>query len=53
MEIIWIMIPITILLGFIFLALFLINLSNGQYDDLDTPAFRILIDEADKENENE
>lgn len=53
MEIIWLMIPITILLGMVFLALFIINLNSGQYDDLETPAYRILIDESENKNNKE
>ena len=39
------MIPITLVLGFSFLALFLWANEDGQYDDLDSPAHRILDDE--------
>lgn len=48
MEIVFLMIPVSILLGTIFLALFLLSLKDGQLEDLDTPAYRILLDE-DKE----
>lgn len=52
MEMIWIMLPLSILLGTVFLALFILTLKSGQYDDLDTPAYRVLL-EDDKELEDE
>jgi cbb3-type cytochrome oxidase maturation protein len=45
MTILFLMIPIAILLGVSFLAAFIWATSNGQFDDSETPAYRILIDE--------
>jgi cbb3-type cytochrome oxidase maturation protein len=45
MSIIYILLPIALLLGFGFLAAFIQASSSGQYDDLDTPAHRILLDD--------
>lgn len=45
MIIISILLPIALLLGLGFLAAFIRASSTGQYDDLDTPAYRILIDD--------
>lgn len=45
MYAIYVLIPIALLLGFGFLALFIKMCLDGQYEDLDTPAYRILIDE--------
>lgn len=45
MSIIYLMLPIALLLGFGFLAAFIKMSADGQYDDLDTPAHRILIDD--------
>ena len=39
------LIPISILLGAVALAAFLWTLKNGQYDDMDGAAARILTDE--------
>lgn len=39
------LIPVALLLGGIGLAAFLWSLRNGQYDDLDGAAIRILLDE--------
>jgi cbb3-type cytochrome oxidase maturation protein len=43
------LIPIALFLGGLGLAAFIWSLSNGQYDDLDGAAERILIDEEDRE----
>ncbi len=45
MNIIYILLPIALLLGLGFLAAFIRVAMSGQYDDLDTPAHRILLDE--------
>ena len=45
MEVIGFLLPICILLGSGFLILFLWATKRGQYDDLDTPASRILFDD--------
>lgn len=39
------LIPIALLLGFAGLAAFLWTMKNGQYDDLDGAAHRILLDD--------
>jgi cbb3-type cytochrome oxidase maturation protein len=43
------LIPIALFLGGLGLAAFIWSLSNGQYDDLDGAAERILIDEEKEE----
>lgn len=45
MSIIYVLLPIALLLGFGFLAAFIMSSNSGQYDDLDTPAHRILLDD--------
>ena len=49
MSIIYILLPIALLLGFGFLLAFIRSSSTGQYDDLDTPAHRILLDDETPE----
>ncbi len=39
------LIPVALLLGFIWLLAFVWSLRSGQYDDMDGAAHRILIDE--------
>jgi P-type Cu2+ transporter len=43
------LIPVALVLGGIGLAAFLWSLRNGQYDDLDGAAMRILLDDADSD----
>ncbi len=45
MEAIKILIPMAIGLGVIFVGLFVWSTKSGQYDDLDTPSKRILLDD--------
>ena len=48
MSIIYVLLPIALTLGGGFLAAFILASSQGQYDDLDTPAHRMLIDDEVK-----
>jgi cbb3-type cytochrome oxidase maturation protein len=45
MNIIFILLPLALLLGFGFLVAFVLSGMSGQYEDLDTPAYRMLIDD--------
>ena len=45
MSIIYLLLPLALLLGFGFLMAFIQASYSGQYDDLETPAHRILFDE--------
>lgn len=45
MEAIKILIPMAISLGVVFVGLFVWSTKSGQYDDLDTPSKRILLDD--------
>lgn len=45
MEIITILLPLAILLALIFIVGFIWMTIHGQYDDLETPAMRMLIDD--------
>ena len=46
------LIPVALFLGAAGLAAFLWSVRNGQYDDLDGAAYRILEDEADSSDPN-
>jgi len=50
MEVITILLPIAFLLGGFFIAGFLWMTIKGQYDDLDTPAMRMLLDQEKNKN---
>jgi cbb3-type cytochrome oxidase maturation protein len=47
MEIIYLLIPLAILLAGIIIAVFFWAVKSGQFDDLEGPAHRILMDEDD------
>ena len=51
MSIIYVLIPVSIALGAGALLLFTWALRSGQFDDLQTPAHRILFDEGEKKSE--
>jgi cbb3-type cytochrome oxidase maturation protein len=50
MSVLYIMLPIALLIAGMALAAFIRAARSGQYDDLDTPACRILMDD-DEANE--
>ena len=45
MEVILILIPLALLLGLFFICAFIWSAKEGQYDDLETPKYRMLLDE--------
>jgi cbb3-type cytochrome oxidase maturation protein len=47
MNILYFLIPVSILLGSSFLALFILAVNNDQFQDLETPATRILLTDDD------
>jgi len=46
MNVLFVLVPLALLIAGIAVALFIWAVRSGQYDDLDTPAVRILFDEA-------
>jgi cbb3-type cytochrome oxidase maturation protein len=45
-EIIVVLLPLALLLGAVFLGFFLWAVKKGQYDDVETPKYRMLLDET-------
>lgn len=45
MEILVLLIPMAIILGGLFIGAFIWSARKGQYDDLETPKFRMLLDD--------
>ena len=45
MNVIWFLLPISIFLGLSFLIAFVWSVRKGQLDDMETPAYRILLDD--------
>ncbi len=48
MDILYLLVPLSIVLVFIIGALFWWAVRSGQYDDMEGPAHRILMDDDDK-----
>lgn len=53
MSILALMIPMALILGFGFTAAFLWATAKGQFDDVETPAHRILQDDPHERNYSE
>lgn len=47
MNLVYFMLPFAILMGLGFVSAFVWSSRRGQFDDLDTPAVRILFDDND------
>lgn len=45
MEVIVVLLPLALLLGATFIFSFIWSARKGQYDDLETPRFRMLLDD--------
>lgn len=52
MNIIFYIIPLAVALGAFFIILFIWATKSGQYDDMDTPAYKILIEDQTSNNKN-
>ena len=52
MEAIKILIPMAIAMGAVFVGLFIWSTKSGQYDDLDTPSKRMLLDDDEPTKNN-
>jgi cbb3-type cytochrome oxidase maturation protein len=45
MEVIVVLLPLALILGAFFIFAFIWSAKKGQYDDLETPRFRMLLDD--------
>ena len=45
MDILYLLIPLSLVLVFVIAALFWWSLKSGQYEDLDGPGYRVLMDD--------
>ena len=52
MEVIYLTMFITVIIAAIFLFLFFVNVKKGQYDDMVSPAVRMLFDDDIVKDEN-
>ena len=48
MDIVYILAPIALAMGVGFTYLFIRAVKSGQYDDLETPAYRMLLDDSEE-----
>ena len=53
MDILYLMIVCSVSLAVVFLVVFIVNAKKGQFEDDESPAVRILIDDEIREKENE
>jgi cbb3-type cytochrome oxidase maturation protein len=55
MDILYLMILCSVLLAMVFLIIFIISAKNGQFEDAESPAVRILLDSEiiDKKTESQ
>ncbi len=49
MEIIFLLLPISVLFAFLALGAYLWSVRSGQLDDLETPAVRVLFDDDEQQ----
>ena len=49
MEILFVLIPLSVLLIAIAIGIFIWAVNNGQFDDLDSPAWKILVDSSKRD----
>ena len=47
MEAVYLLVPVSLVLVFVIALIFWWAVKNGQFDDLEGPAFRVLMDEDD------
>jgi len=45
MSVIFIILPIALVMATLFVVAFLLSVKSGQFDDLDTPAYRSMFDD--------
>ena len=45
MNVVWFLLPVSIFLGIAFLVAFIWSVRKGQLDDMETPAYRMLLDD--------
>ena len=52
MNIIFLTLGVSITIAFLFLIAFIWSARKGQYDDLETPSHRMLLDDIETDNKN-
>jgi cbb3-type cytochrome oxidase maturation protein len=49
-DILFFTIPLALILAIIFIGLFILSVKGGQYEDLKTPSYKILLEDEKLEN---
>ena len=52
MDILFFTLPLALLLALIFIIAFIVSVKWGQYDDLETPSYKILLEDEEKIEKN-
>lgn len=50
MSVLYIALPVALIIALLAIITFTVQVRSGQYDDLETPALRILFDDDSKDN---
>ncbi len=50
MEVLYLLLPLTVVLALVIALILLLAVRSGQFDDLEGPAFRVLADDDDSRN---
>ena len=53
MDILFFTLPLALLLALIFIIAFIVSVKWGQYDDLETPSYKILLEDEEKIEKNQ
>ncbi|QEG20424.1 cbb3-type cytochrome oxidase assembly protein CcoS [Mariniblastus fucicola] len=53
MSVLYIALPVALVIALIAIITFVTQVRNGQYDDLDTPQYRMLFDDEAKDKTNQ
>ncbi len=53
MDILFLTLPLALILALVFVGLFIYSVKKGQYEDLDTPSYKILIEEESHSKGND
>ena len=48
MIVLYFLLPLALILGAVFLYFFILAVNGNQYEDLETPAYKALIDETER-----
>ncbi len=53
MDILFLTLPLALLLALVFIGIFIYSVRIGQYDDLETPSYKVLIEDEHKKEKQD